>query len=238
MSTESSRAVKERYRSEHRCIDCGKPLEAGYTHTRCETCRAKNFEYQKRYRSNPENMKRIRREAKLTRDFYRSHGICVCCHKQPASPGHVLCEDCLEKNREYVRKKKSAETQEEREKRLVHERKVRKALIARKKAEGRCIGCGKKALKGQQFCLECLIKKRRWARKQAAKSRKHVKTDFSPGLCVRCNKPALPGFKLCKRHYEATLKGLEIGRPLSPFRLLDKMDIAKAKAKTKARARS
>ena len=35
---------------------------------------------------------------------------------------------------------------------------------------------------------------------------KPLKTDFSEGLCIRCNNPVVPGYKQCEFHHAISIK--------------------------------
>ena len=104
--------------------------------------------------------------------WYKSHHICVWCHRNDATKGMVTCLDCREKEHEYDRQRKQKalvnETPEHKAKRL----QVTKARRERLKAQGVCIWCGKrKALQGKQHCLECSIKRKRANREYKSKKR-------------------------------------------------------------------
>ena len=164
------------------------------------------------------------KQQKKTYEWYKAHGICVACKKREAARGHSLCPDCMEERRDRYQKKKALMTEDERKERNARSNEHTRAGRARRKRDHRCLNCGKPAKDGDIYCYECGLRVRRKKKEAMRKYRMahpeyepRVKTDFSPGLCSRCNEPALPGFKLCKRHYKATLKGLEIGRPHSPF---------------------
>lgn len=171
---------------------------------------------------------------KQTYEWYKAHGICVKCKKREAARGHVLCPDCMEKQRERYRKQMSSMTEEERREWNSQKREYTHTRRANLRKEHLCLNCGKPAKDGDLYCYECGLRIRR-KNKEAMRNYRmahpefepHIKTDFSPGLCSKCNEPALPGFKLCKRHYEVTLKGLAIGRPRSPFGSMNKETFAK-----------
>lgn len=173
-------------------------------------------------------------QQKQTYEWYKAHGICVKCKKHEAARGHVLCPDCMDRLRKNYYARVSKETEKEHRERNAKAKEYERSLRAKRKAEHRCLNCGKPAKDGDIYCYECGLQVRRKDREKIRRYRAEhpeyeprIKTDFSPGLCSRCNEPALPGYKLCKRHYEATLKGLAIGRPRSPFGSMNKETFAK-----------
>ena len=221
----------------HLCVRCGKPIDTNDKHLQCHSCREKmNKKQREKYRSFTEAEKSdYRQERKRDYEYLKKHGICVKCGTRRAMPKHVLCDVCAEKDRKRNENRNALMTEEEKRARLDHWNKVARERKRRYKENGLCILCGKKALEGKSYCLECLIKTRRWAlakyyRKK--EKRGHVKTDFSPGLCSKCNEPALPGKKLCKRHYESAIKGLDKALACSPFRKMTTADVLKARARS------
>lgn len=96
------------------------------------------------------------------------------------------------------------------ERRKIIQCKVEQKRARRKQREsmGLCVVCGKrKAIKGKKHCLECLLKARRANRAQY--DAKRVKTNFSEGLCCKCNDPVVPGKKVCARHYDIARRSME-----------------------------
>lgn len=190
--------------------------------------------------------KRNRRAAdRAKKDYawYKSHGVCVQCHTNNAAKGHVLCPDCLYKSRERYRAERENETPEEHAAFRDWQNKNRRVYLKRMHEEHRCEWCGKPVKDGERLCMECGIKERRGKREyylahkeRYAKNR--VKTDFSPGLCSRCNEPALPGKKVCAKHYAISLYGLSIGRTRSPFGKYDKIMKKEIDAKKRAKEKA
>lgn len=75
-------------KSEGRCVKCGKPRDT--ERVLCAVCREDVLRQQK------ENIA-----------FFKSIGICPVCGKNPIAPERCSCEKCLERGREYHRKKKN-----------------------------------------------------------------------------------------------------------------------------------
>ena len=87
----------------------------------------------------------------------------------------------------------------------------KRARREQRESMGLCVVCGKrKAIKGKKHCLECLLKARRANRAQY--DAKRVKTNFSEGLCCKCNDPVVPGKKVCARHYDIARRSMEAAR--------------------------
>lgn len=102
--------------------------------------------------------------------FYKSRGFCVDCRHEKAEPGYVRCLDCLEKRRNYIRKKSSIETKEWKEKQLFYCRKSRQKLYDTRRAKGLCYVCGGERLnKRFALCEKCREKCRNKAREKAKK---------------------------------------------------------------------
>ena len=128
--------------------------------------------------------------------WYKEHGICVSCGQEEAAPGKVRCEECAAKEATrrlaaYYQQGKAQQAAD------LQRHKVR---YARHKALGRCTDCGKTVSTGKRLCLDCSLRRRRYD-KRFFDAHRRVKTDFSDGLCCKCNEPVVPGKKLCARHY-------------------------------------
>ena len=91
---EDSRKRRERYKLEHRCITCGKPLPERYTKVRCSICNAKN--------------------TKRTEQYHRAKGVtpmelsgnghyCAVCLKPVEIQGNKLCERCYANNLKSIK---------------------------------------------------------------------------------------------------------------------------------------
>ncbi len=78
--------------------------------------------------------------------WYKERGICTKCKKRYAAPGHVTCEACLKKHREYEKRYS--------ERKAIKQKEVRE----QRKAQGLCVYCGRKAVKDRVLCVECARK--------------------------------------------------------------------------------
>lgn len=101
--------------------------------------------------------------------WFKEHRICPACRHAKAAPGRVLCDECLEKQRETdkIRRKNKDRAQAN-----AYQKERRERL----KANGICFRCGKrKAVSGKTMCYECAIKYRRWDREWHSKRSRHFK---------------------------------------------------------------
>lgn len=146
---------------------------------------------------------------RLTYNYYKEHGICVKCHRRDAALTHVLCDECAPKVRRYEQHIDPSKLNEKRDKRMER--------YYYRKAAGLCVQCGKrKAYNGGVFCMDCTLRRRR--RRAPILAARKKKTNFSEGLCMLCNEPALPGKKLCERHYKVRAANIEKARAHRPSR--------------------
>ena len=145
-------------------------------------------------------------ENRKTYLYYKSHHICTSCHCRPARPGRTKCEICADRDRRCRKRKKKQETAAQWAARSVRENTVNRARHHRYKREGRCPICGKRVKPPNVYCIDCRLRRRRDSRRAAARRKK--KHDDNPARCCRCDAPALPGKRLCRKHYEITLAAL------------------------------
>ncbi len=138
-------------------------------------------------------------------DFCKSLGLCPRCNgKHKAVPGRVFCEDCLEKYRD----EKAAVPQERKREIEEHRKPRRNAIRAERRESGLCIYCGKPVYKGMSRCYEHMLQNRRYQREH----RQRKRLEKPAGACLMCNDQALPGYKLCEKHYKMALSAAEKGR--------------------------
>lgn len=96
-------------------------------------------------------------------EWYKAHGICVTCKREPARKGRVQCTACA--GLRAVTQKSYNECNKER----IKER--NKRVTEKRKAEHRCVDCGRPLPDGQTtfICRECTTK--RATRKRLRKAR-------------------------------------------------------------------
>ena len=178
---------QQRYRQkckiEGRCVACGKPLDEDKT--MCKSCRDK-------YNKSRKELYR----------FYQENGICPRCRKEPLYNGKKWCEECYSKKYAYEAKRGiKYDTSKYNEK--------RKELSRKRKTEGLCVICGRKAQEGRTRCPSCLTKDRLRHREKytVAEYRKEH------GLCRYCGEPAKEGYQMCETHYQRQCEQLAKVRP-------------------------
>lgn len=158
-----------------------------------------------------EDRKKKERKRQLDNYYYlKSLGVCTRCGREDAFPGHIYCPSCMEKNQKKSRDYYHQLSAEDKELMLKKARKRKKDRYQQRKADGLCVSCGKKAVKGV-FCLECYIKNKKGNQKRAKKKKiamggdpRELRTE--KGLCRFCEEPALPGHRLCEKHYSRALE--------------------------------
>lgn len=144
--------------------------------------------------------------------WYKEHGICTRCGQRKAFHGHVYCEVCMEKS-----VNKSARYRlEHHEKYLKSQAESRQKLRARRKAEGKCIQCGRPAVEGQTLCAAC-----RAVNRERSKQYRRDKYGYNggssavfqkriaEGKCMFCGEPQEPGYGFCARHLAAIRENMK-----------------------------
>ena len=97
-----------------------------------------------------------------TYHWRKAHHVCTKCGKEDAEPHKTLCAECAAKCAAIDKKYRSS-LDEERRQRIKQQKQAQKD---RRRNSGLCVECGKTALKGRRFCLDCMIKTRRRNKKQ------------------------------------------------------------------------
>ena len=169
------------------CVSCGK-REAVSGKTLCPECAEWNAE-----------------RAKQRREYWRTVRHCTRCGRNEPFEAKHECEECLMKQQEKTwewsasQKASYAEGQQQR------------AAARRQKraAAGLCTRCGcEKESKDKLLCEKCLKKNR--IKGKIRRAEQWIKRPEE--LCRQCNALAVPGYKLCKTHYDMACAHLEIAR--------------------------
>lgn len=85
-------------------------------------------------------------------EYYKSHNICVRCGQEDAERNHVLCLECMMKNRESSAKYNRKYKKERQEKNRIRAKKRYYDL----KEQGICTCCGKRNTKSNKvMCSQC-----------------------------------------------------------------------------------
>ena len=143
-----------------------------------------------------------RKYNKESYDYYKSHKICVHCHREDAEPNHTCCYECKNKmnnsQREHYKHIKSVPE-------LIKKyRDKRSESYKNYVSSGKCGLCGKTnngVRKSNHICIECSLKQRRYK----ADKRKGViprSERAAYGMCFFCGEPVKEGYKTCIKHYE------------------------------------
>lgn len=141
-------------------------------------------------------LEKKKEESKQRREFYKSKGICPECGKYEIFPHESMCPEC---NAKRITRE---------EKRSDYSKEYQKKLRDKRKAEGKCVECGKNPPEeeGGYLCSFCKEKRRKAAKR---KPKKYIVANrVSDRLCARCDRPALPGLKLCEEHYRIQLESV------------------------------
>lgn len=146
-----------------------------------------------------------------TKQYYRTHGICVDCGRYDAVPGRTCCEVCAAKRAERERRRYRDMDIKKKAAYLKQHSESGKQRYYRRKNNGLCVNCGKpQARDSTRLCISCRAKE-----KQLKEKRKGIPRYEMPsyGLCYLCCKnPILDGKKLCAECYEKQLKSMEKAR--------------------------
>lgn len=137
--------------------------------------------------------------AKARRDERRRHGICTTCGKHPAFANYASCEYCIEK-----RTVRSAKWRERNRDKINQRQRARQR---RDVAAGICPSCRQpNPDQSRVWCPKCR------AKDHARFMRKYVHKIRPDGVCLRCDRPVEPGWKLCPVHREYAAAAGEKGR--------------------------
>lgn len=133
--------------------------------------------------------------------WYKDHGICVNCGKQPAFYNHTLCPKCMEKATIERAERRAKDGDKIRAYYAEYARQWRK----KRKDAGLCQMCGKPVVSGI-MCEACKArdreKKARYQRlrRGSLDPGEKFRERASMGVCVYCCKPVVPGYHLCAEH--------------------------------------
>ena len=130
-------------------------------------------------------------------EYYKAHHICVICHSEEATQGSTCCPTCLanrrERERGYAAKKRQSAEYRERQKEYYHNR--RKKL----KDAGICVKCGRRKTRpGKTTCKMCAVKEVEKQRERLNQKPFWLRAEL--GICYKCDKPAVEGYRLCEEH--------------------------------------
>lgn len=143
--------------------------------------------------------------------FLKEHNLCAWCGKEKALDGKRLCWTCWDKDRERSYQKYHAMSVEEKKASQKKTADYRKALRKKRREQGLCTLCGKKAPAGRVTCYACSNKRNAYSMSLRRKKGIISFDERGNGIyCIRCCKPVeIQGNKLCSACYEKSVKQAE-----------------------------
>lgn len=172
---------KERYdtrKAAGLCVHCGKPARENMV--TCEECAKKKNEYGKQ----------------LTK-WRHELGLCTKCGKRLDCKGN-LCLVCKSNGVIYNIERNKSEKEKQ------NQRENAKRLYAERKAEHKCVKCGRDMPKDRNktMCVECALRRSREERERSHKTglKRPIELRGNGKFCAICVKPVeTEGAKLCDR---------------------------------------
>lgn len=133
---ERAKRRMDRFRAEGRCSRCGAQM-GDDKHATCEKCR----QYSQKYTDKGNE------RLKLIYESRKMRGLCVRCGSGWVQAGRSLCPKCLELSKQE-------------NKRYDPDGQKRRDRVAKRRAAGLCIDCGKPAVEGRIRCAKCAAARR------------------------------------------------------------------------------
>lgn len=138
-------------------------------------------------------------KAKADRDEWRRQGLCTACGKRPAFGHYKRCPACIERG--TLRSARYRDVNRDRISKRGKE--SRRRLIE----NGKCPMCRKPNPDPTRvYCPRCRI------RDHAMYLRRYIPSVRPEGVCLRCDRPTHPGWKLCEVHRAMAAAAGEKGR--------------------------
>ena len=128
-------------------------------------------------------------EQRAKYEWFKAHHICTACKRERAFENMTMCPACLEKNSVYAAKY--------RERNPEKARAANRRSYAKKKADGRCVDCGKPNPDAGENC-RCRVCNRDFKIRQNLRRGHVYKPD---GICRICDKPVYGEKSLCYEHW-------------------------------------
>lgn len=162
-------------------------------------------------------------------EWLTQHNLCHRCRKERPAPNRKYCFNCLDKIRE-----ENALRYNPAESKKYQSR--RREIYKRKKEEGICVRCSKKATHGL-YCYEhAIYAKRHNAEVSRRRKIERQERGLIPilreehGLCLRCGEIAMPNNKYCKKCFSEVCDALNKGREKSPFKKMERVRYLRRKS--------
>lgn len=139
--------------------------------------------------------------------WYKSHGICVKCKKNNASPNRIMCDECREKWN-AIRRERNKNPEYKNWKKQYNKEHKEKML-----ENGLCPMCGKPLYQGHKTCYEHWLKNRKRWKRYEENHRGTIRSQWrEAGLCLNCGKQRKAGSSFCEYHQAMMEKSLEKAR--------------------------
>ena len=132
----------------------------------------------------------------MSRDIYKGLGICIVCEKEKVEPNKTSCWKCLERDRKNKIQYRKNDTYNKKH------NDYRRELYAKRKENGLCTRCGKKATIYTK-CLECYTKNRKYRKTRKDNIVRAERVSY--GMCYFCGNDILPGKRVCSECYKRLL---------------------------------
>lgn len=136
----------------------------------------------------------------MSRDIYKELGICIVCEKEKVEPNKTSCWKCLERDRKNKIQYRKNDTYNKKH------NEYRRELHAKRKENGLCTRCGKKATIYTK-CLECYVKNRKYRESKNADIARSERASYE--MCYFCGNEVVPGKKVCSVCSERLLENAQ-----------------------------
>lgn len=133
-------------------------------------------------------------------EWFKSIGICPKCKKRNMVKGRARCEICL------ARQAENSARYREKHGQSPNRCESMKKLRAKRKAEGKCMYCGKPSINGWS-CIDCWIKEKRRYQKRYQKQEIPRTERPKHGMCYICGSEIESG-TLCDKCRETVTKNI------------------------------
>ena len=168
------------------CGACGKPNDRP-DKTTCSACKDERV-----------------REIAEDRIWYKEHGICPRCHKNPIMGEEKVCVECNAYNANRIMKNR----ENNKEKYNEYMRNYQREQTRKRRELGICTRCGKRKTDGvHAMCAIC-----RGKNQTGTTGTENGNERVANGLCYWCGQPVKQGYRVCEKHYQMNIQKLDNGK--------------------------